>query len=51
MNELIEKEYKNKIIEIGEIEEVTVNANNKSNKIVLFGSDFLIKILILWLKF
>ena len=38
MSELIGKEYKNKIIEIGEIEEVTVNANNKSNKIVLFGS-------------
>ena len=37
MSELIGKEYKNKIIEIGEIEEV-VNANNKSNKVVLFGS-------------
>ena len=38
VNELIRQEYKNKVIEIGEIEEVTVNAKNKSNKIVLFGS-------------
>ena len=39
MNEIIKKEYKNKIIEIGEIEEVIVNASNKSGKIVFFGSD------------
>ena len=38
MSELIGKEYKNKIIEIGEIEEVTVNAKNKLNKVVFFGS-------------
>lgn len=39
MNEFIEKKYKDKIIEIGEIEEVIVNASNKSGKIVFFGSD------------
>ena len=39
MNEIIEKKYRDKIIEIGEIEEVIVNANNKSGKIVFFGSD------------
>tara|TARA_B100001287_G_scaffold21251_1_gene15634 strand:- start:186 stop:713 length:528 start_codon:yes stop_codon:yes gene_type:complete len=38
MNELIGKEYANKIIEIGEIKEVTVNAKNNSNKVVFFGS-------------
>ena len=38
VSELIGQEYKNKVIEIGEIEEVTVSAKNKSNKIVLFGS-------------
>ena len=38
VSELIGQEHKNKVIEIGEIEEVTVNAKNKSNKIVLFGS-------------
>ena len=38
MNELIGKEYINKIIEIGEIEKATVDAKNKSNKIVFFGS-------------
>ena len=39
MNEIIEKKYRDKIIEIGEIEEVIVDANNKSGKIVFFGSD------------
>ena len=39
MNKIIEKKYRDKIIEIGEIEEVIVNANNKSGKIVFFGSD------------
>lgn len=39
MNEIIEKKYKDKIIEIGEIEEVIVDASNKSGKIVFFGSD------------
>ena len=39
MNEFIEKKYKDKIIEIGEIEEVIVDASNKSGKIVFFGSD------------
>lgn len=39
MNEIIEKKYRDKIIEIGEIEEVIVNASNKSGKIVFFGSD------------
>ena len=38
MSELIGKEYANKIIEIGEIEKVTVNAKNNSNKVVFFGS-------------
>ena len=38
VNELIGKEYTNKIIEIGEIEKVTVNTKNNSNKIVFFGS-------------
>ena len=38
VNELIGKEYTNKIIEIGEIEKVTVNAKNNSNKVVFFGS-------------
>ena len=48
MSELIGKEYKNKIIEIGEIEEVTVNAKNKSNKIVFLVARFQTKIIILW---
>ena len=48
MNELIEKKYKNKIIEIGEIEEVIVNAKNKSKKLFYLVVMFLIKILILW---
>ena len=39
MNKIIEKKYRYKIIEIGEIEEVIVNASNKSGKIVFFGSD------------
>ena len=39
MNKVIEKKYRDKIIEIGEIEEVIVDANNKSGKIVFFGSD------------
>ena len=39
MNKIIEKKYRDKIIEIGEIEEVIVNASNKSGKIVFFGSD------------
>jgi len=39
MNEIIEKKYREKIIEIGEIEEVIVDASNKSGKIVFFGSD------------
>ena len=39
MKEIIQKEYRNKIIEIGEIEEVIVDASNKSGKIVFFGSD------------
>lgn len=39
MNEIVEKKYRDKIIEIGEIEEVIVNASNKSGKIVFFGSD------------
>ena len=39
MNEIIERKYRDKIIEIGEIEEVIVNASNKSGKIVFFGSD------------
>ena len=38
VSELIGKEYGNKIIEIGEIEEVTINAKNKSNNVVFFGS-------------
>ena len=38
VSELIGQEYENKIIEIGEIEEITINAKNKSNNIVLFGS-------------
>ena len=38
VSELIGQEHKNKVIEIGEIEEVKVNAKNKSNKVVLFGS-------------
>ena len=38
VSELIGKEYENKIIEIGEIEEVTINAKNKSNNVVFFGS-------------
>ena len=52
MSELIRQEYTNKVIEIGEIEEVTVNTNNKSNKIVFFGSkvsnknfDFMVNVL------
>ena len=52
MNEFIEKKYKDKIIEIGEIEEVIVDASNKSGKIVFFGSeipnknyDFMVKTL------
>mgnify|MGYP001256189052 FL=1 len=52
MNELIGKEYANKIIEIGVIEEVTVNAKNNSNKVVFFGSkvsnknfNFMVKVL------
>ena len=39
MNDIIEKKYRDKIIEIGEIEEVIVDASNKSGKIVFFGSD------------
>ena len=39
MNEIIEKKYRYKIIEIGELEEVIVDASNKSEKIVFFGSD------------
>ena len=39
MNEIIERKYRDKIIEIGEIEEVIVDASNKSGKIVFFGSD------------
>jgi len=38
VSELIGQEYENKIIEIGEIEEVTINAKNKSNNLVFFGS-------------
>ena len=38
VSELIGQEYENKIIEIGEIEEVTINAKNKSNNVVFFGS-------------
>ena len=52
MNEIIEKKYREKIIEIGEIEEVIVDASNKSGKIVFFGSDipnknydFMVKVL------
>ena len=52
MNEIIEKKYRDKIIEIGEIEEVIVDASNKSGKIVFFGSDipnknydFMVKVL------
>ena len=52
MNEIIEKKYRDKIIEIGEIEEVIVDASNKSGKIVFFGSeipnknyDFMVKTL------
>ena len=39
MNKIIEKKYRDKIIEIGEIEEVIVDSSNKSGKIVFFGSD------------
>ena len=39
MNKIIEKKYRDKILEIGEIEEVIVDASNKSGKIVFFGSD------------
>ncbi len=52
MNEFIEKKYKDKIIEIGEIDEVIVDASNKQGKIVFFGSeipnknyDFMVKTL------
>ena len=52
MNKIIEKKYRDKIIEIGEIEEVIVDASNKSGKIVFFGSDipnknydFMVKVL------
>ena len=52
MNEIIEKKYRDKIVEIGEIEEVIVDASNKSGKIVFFGSaipnknfDFMVKAL------
>jgi len=38
MSEVIGKEFVNKIIEIGETEKITVDAKNKSNKIVFFGS-------------
>ena len=38
VSELIGQDYENKIIEIGEIEEVTINAKNKSNNVVFFGS-------------
>ena len=38
VSELIGQEYENKIIEIGEIKEVTINAKNKSNNVVFFGS-------------
>ena len=37
VSELIGQEYENKIIEIGEIEEVTINAKNKSNNVVFFN--------------
>ncbi len=52
MSELIRKEFTKKIIEIGEIEKVIVNAKNKSNKVVFFGSkvsnknfNFMVKVL------
>jgi glycosyltransferase involved in cell wall biosynthesis len=52
MNEIIEEKYREKIIEIGELEEVNVTASNKSGKIVFFGSeipnknyDFMVKAL------
>ena len=52
MNEIIEEKYREKIIEIGELEEVNVSASNKSGKIVFFGSeipnknyDFMVKAL------
>ena len=38
MSEVIEKEFVNKIIEIGQTEKITVDAKNKSNRIVFFGS-------------
>ena len=38
MSEVIGKEFVNKIIEIGQTEKITVDAKNKSNKIVFFGS-------------
>ena len=57
MNENYRKNIKIKIIEIGEIEEVIVNASNKSGKIVFFGSDvpnknydFMVKVLKPYLK-
>ena len=36
MSEVIGQKFANKIIEIGEIEEITVNPKNKSNRIVFF---------------
>ena len=52
MREMIQKEFRDKVIEIGEIEKVDVVANNKSGKIVFFGSDipnknyqFMVKVL------
>tara|TARA_B100001559_G_scaffold165273_1_gene138484 strand:+ start:31 stop:996 length:966 start_codon:yes stop_codon:yes gene_type:complete len=38
MSEVIGKEFVNKIIEIGQTEKITVDAKNKSNRIVFFGS-------------
>ncbi len=52
MKEIIHKEFRDKVIEIGEIEKVDIVANNKSGKIVFFGSDvpnknyhFMVKVL------
>ena len=38
MSEIVKKEFRDKVIEIGEIEKVDIVANNKSGKIVFFGS-------------
>ena len=52
MSEIIQKEFRKKVIEIGEIEKTDIVANNKSGKIVFFGSDvpnknyqFMVKVL------